>query len=65
MIDETLRELRQLKSKILGEDEPFRPGRLRVPKSLRAGAEAGELAYEDGKLKIVAPDGTVKTFSPD
>lgn len=63
--DEILKELRQLRSRLFGEDSAYQPPALRLPSSLRPGAEAGEFCFEGGKLKIVAADGSIKTFSPD
>jgi hypothetical protein len=64
-MEEILKEVRQLKKQVYGEGGAFAPGFFRIPTSLRPGAEPGEFCYEGGKLKVVAPDGSVKTFSPD
>lgn len=63
-MDDLRKELRQLKRRLFGQ-EPLDPRYLKIPGSLRNGAEPGEFCYEGGKLKIVAADGTVDSFSPD
>jgi len=63
-VERSMREARAAYSRVAG-DKVLSPRYLKIPTSFRDAPEPGDFCYDAGKLKIIAADGSIKTFSPD